>query len=145
MKRWGSRRATSTGPACRAGFGSISGNIRQQVGDLNRWHLHALPETEYPLVYQRYFGEEGLCGVGLSLYTTLPFSLAGATHEVWLQGTTVNSDPLLSGGHQPVLLGRLQNFWQLSRSTYAQLGVTGLGGNHDDADSAAGWRDSTSG
>ena len=110
------------------------GKFRQQVGDLNRWHLHALPETEYPLVYQRYFGEEGLSGTGLSLYTTLPFSLAGATHEIWLQGSTVNSDPLLSGGHQPVLLGRLQNFWQLSRSTYAQLGVTGLGGNHDDAD-----------
>ena len=41
------------------------GKFRQQVGDLNRWHLHALPETEYPLVYQRYFGEEGLSGTGL--------------------------------------------------------------------------------
>jgi hypothetical protein len=110
------------------------GKYRQQVGDLNRWHLHALPETEYPLVYQRYFSEEGLAGVGLSLYTTLPFSLAGATHELWLQGTTAESDGLLGGGHQPVLLGRLQNFWQLSRSTYAQVGVTGLGGNNDDLD-----------
>jgi hypothetical protein len=110
------------------------GKFRQQVGDLNRWHLHALPETEYPLVYQRYFDPEGLSGVGLSLYTTLPFSLAGATHEVWLQGTTTGSDSMLGGSHQPVLLGRLQNFWQLSRSTYAQVGFTGLGGNNDDAD-----------
>jgi hypothetical protein len=109
------------------------GKFRQQVGDLNRWHLHALPETEYPLVYQRFFSAEGLTGVGLSLYTTLPFSLAGATHEVWLQGTTTGSEGLQASGHQPVLLGRLQNFWQLSRSTYAQLGVTGLGGNNDDA------------
>jgi hypothetical protein len=109
------------------------GKYRQQVGDLNRWHLHALPETEYPLVYQRFFGEEGLTGIGLSLYTALPFSLAGGTHEVWLQGTTTGSEGLQAGGHQPVVLGRLQNFWQLSRSTYAQLGVTGLGGNNDDA------------
>ena len=110
------------------------GKFRQQVGDLNRWHLHALPETEYPLVYQRFFSEEGLAGIGLSLYTTLPFSLAGATHEVWLQGTTAESDPLFAGGRQPTLLARLQNFRQLTRSTYAQLGITGLGGNNDDAD-----------
>jgi hypothetical protein len=108
------------------------GKFRQQVGDLNRWHLHALPETEYPLVYQRFFSPEGLSGIGLSLYTTLPFSLAGATHEVWLQGTTAESDSLLEAGHQPLLLGRLQNFWQLSRTTYAQVGITALGGNNDD-------------
>lgn len=106
-----------------------AGKFRQQVGDLNRWHGHALPESEYPLVYQRFLSEEGLAGVGLSLYTSLPFSLAGATHEVWLQGTTAESDPLLAGGNRILLLGRVQNFWQLSRTTYAQVGFTGLGGN----------------
>jgi hypothetical protein len=109
------------------------GKFRQQVGDLNRWHAHALPETEYPLVYQRFFSEEGLAGVGLSLYTSLPVSLGGATHEVWLQGTIAESDPLLASGREPMLLGRLQNFWQLSRTTYAQIGITGLGGNNDSA------------
>ena len=108
------------------------GKFRQQLGDLNRWHLHALPETEYPLVYQRFLGPEGLTGVGLSLYTALPVSLAGGTHEVWVQATTAESDPLYAGGHQPTLLLRLQNFWQLNRSTYAQLGITGTGGNNDD-------------
>ncbi len=110
------------------------GKFRQQVGDLNRWHGHALPETEYPLVYQRYFSAEGLAGVGLSLYTSLPFSLGGATHEVWLQGTSVESDPLFGGGRDLLFLGRLQNFWQLSRSTYAQVGITGLGGDNGGAD-----------
>jgi hypothetical protein len=109
------------------------GKVRQQIGDLNRWHLHALPETEYPLVYQRFLGPEGLAGVGLSLYTALPISLLGGTHEVWLQGTTAESDPLYAGGRQPTLLLRLQNFWQLNRSTYAQLGFTGTGGDNDDA------------
>ncbi len=110
------------------------GKFRQQVGDLNRWHLHALPETEYPLVYQRFFGEEGLTGVGLSLYTALPFSLAGATHEIWVQGSSTGSDQFMASGNQPVLLGRLQNFWQLTRTTYAQVGFTGAGGDNGDAD-----------
>ena len=109
------------------------GKFRQQLGDLNRWHLHALPETEYPLVYQRFIAPEGLTGVGLSLYTALPVSLAGGTHEVWLQGTTAESDPLYAGGHQPTVLLRLQNFWQLTRATYVQVGGTVTGGNNDDA------------
>lgn len=109
------------------------GKFRQQLGDLNRWHAHALPEAEYPLVYQRFLGEEGLAGIGISLYTPLPFALAGGTHEIWLQATTSESEPLYAGGRQPTLLGRLQNFWQLSRSTYAQIGVTATGGNNADA------------
>jgi hypothetical protein len=108
------------------------GKFRQQLGDLNRWHLHALPETEYPLVYQRFLSPEGLTGIGLSLYTALPVSLAGGTHEIWVQGSTAQSDALYAGGRQPTLLFRLQNFWQLSRSTYAQIGATGTGGNNDD-------------
>ena len=51
------------------------GLFREQIGDLNRWHLHALPESEYPLVYRRFLGDEGLSGAGLSLYTTLPLSI----------------------------------------------------------------------
>ena len=110
------------------------GKLRQPLGDLNRWHLHALPETEYPLVYQRFLGEDGLTGIGLSLYTSLPVSLAGGTHEVWALATTTESDPLFGDGHEPTLLLRLQNFWQLNRSVYAQLGATGVGGNNRDED-----------
>lgn len=111
-----------------------AGKIRQQVGELNRWHLHALPETDYPLVYQRYLGEEGLAAVGLSLYTALPVSIGGGTHEAWLQGTSAESDPLFGESHQPTLLGRILNFWQLSRSTFFQAGLTGLGGDNSDQD-----------
>ncbi len=107
------------------------GLFRQQAGDLNRWHLHALPESDYPLVYRRFLGEDGLSGAGLSLYTTLPVSLAHGTHEIWLQGTTVESPELYGDGRHGTLLGRIQNFWQLSRSTYGQVGFTALGGNGD--------------
>ncbi|PYP30690.1 MAG: hypothetical protein DMD49_09875 [Gemmatimonadetes bacterium] len=44
------------------------GKFRQQFGELNRWHLHALPETEYPLALRTYLGDDGLSGTGLSLY-----------------------------------------------------------------------------
>jgi hypothetical protein len=110
------------------------GKIRQQLGDLNRWHLHALPESDYPLVYQRFLGDEGLAGVGLSLYTALPVSLAGGTHELYLQATSAESEPLFVDSRQLSLLGRLQNFWQVNRSTYTQFGVTGVGGDNRDLD-----------
>ncbi|HEV8176383.1 MAG: hypothetical protein H0U85_07900, partial [Gemmatimonadales bacterium] len=109
-----------------------AGKFRQQLGDLNRWHLHALPETEYPLVYQRFLGPEGLAGIGISAYTALPVSLFGGTHEIWVQGTTPESEPLYGAGRQPTLLGRLQNFWQLSPSFYTQIGATVTGGNNAD-------------
>ncbi|HYC31511.1 MAG TPA: hypothetical protein VEB59_04435, partial [Gemmatimonadales bacterium] len=88
----------------------------------------------YPLVYQRFLGEDGLTGIGLSLYTSLPVSLAGGTHEVWALATSSESEPLFAGGREPTLLFRLQNFWQLDRSTYMQLGATGVGGNNSDED-----------
>jgi hypothetical protein len=82
-------------------------------------------------VYQRYLGSDGLSGAGLSLYTALPVSVFHGTHEVWLQGTTAASDALYSTGRHGTLLGRLQNFWQLSRSTFGQVGFTAVGGNAD--------------
>lgn len=106
-----------------------AGKFRQAIGDLNRWHAHALPQSEYPLVYRRFLGDEGLAGVGVSLYTALPVALAGGTHEVWFQATSAESEPLYANSRQPTFLGRLQNFWQLSRSTYLQLGATATGGN----------------
>jgi len=110
------------------------GKYRMAVGDLNRWHRHALPETNYPLVYQAFLGPDGLSGVGASLYTVLPVSIAKGTSEIFLQGAAIESEPLNDGGHQPAVLGRLQNFWQLSRSTYMQIGFTGVGAQNGEVD-----------
>lgn len=106
-----------------------AGKLRHALGELNRWHLHALPETEYPLVYRRFFGDEGLAGVGVSVYTVLPVSIFGGTHEVWFQAASAGNEVLYAESGQPTLLGRIQNFWQLSRSTYVQAGVSATGGN----------------
>src|SRR2546425_801058 len=70
------------------------GKYRQQFGELNRWHLHAVPETEYPLAITTFLGEDGLSGTGLSLYRA--FGGLG-THELTAQATRSASDSELFG------------------------------------------------
>jgi hypothetical protein len=108
------------------------GKFRQQMGELNRWHLHALPEDEYPLALQRYFGDEGLTGIGVSFYAPLPFSGRGGTFEWYGQLTRGDNATLFAGGNRPSYLSELSGFWQLSRSTFGQLSVTGLYGTNPD-------------
>ena len=102
-----------------------AGAFRQQVGELNRWHLHALPEDEYPLVVRRYSGGDGVTGAGVSLYWPLPFSGSAGTYELTLQGTAGGNEVLEAGAARPAATGALSGFWQFSRSTYAQVSVSG--------------------
>ena len=107
------------------------GKFRQQFGELNRWHLHALPETEYPLALTTFLGEDGLSGAGISLYRA--FGGFGA-HELMLQVTRSGSDAELFGdAGRPTYLAHLLNFWQLTRSTYVQIGGTALYGTDPDS------------
>lgn len=107
------------------------GLFRQQFGELNRWHLHALPETEYPLVLRSFFGDDGLSGTGISLYRA--FGGLG-THELTGQVTLSRSgDALFAGGDHPSYLLHLLNFWQLSPATYMQIGLSGLYGSNPDS------------
>lgn len=108
------------------------GQMRQQVGELNRWHLHALPEDEYPLVLRRFAGEEGLVGTGASVYWPLPFSGSAGTYELTVQATTGENEVLFAGGRRPAINAQLAGFWQFTRSTYAQLSVSGLRGTNAD-------------
>jgi len=105
------------------------GVFRQQLGELNRWHLHAVPETEYPLVLVTFAGEEGLAGAGASLYRA--FGGLG-THEAVAQVTMGSNEVLFDGGNRPAYLVHLNNFWQLNRSTYVQVGATGVYGTNPD-------------
>jgi hypothetical protein len=107
------------------------GKFRQQFGELNRWHLHALPETEYPLALTTLLGEDGLAGAGISLYRA--FGGLG-THELTAQVTRSASDSELFGdGGRPTVLLHLLNFWQLGRSTYMQIGGSALYGTDPDS------------
>ncbi len=110
------------------------GRFRQQVGELNRWHGHALPETEYPLVVTEFMSEDGLIGNGVGAYWLAPFtSPGGATHELWGQVTVADNEALFDQGRRLSFLGHLNNFWQLNQSTYLQLGGNALYGENPDA------------
>ena len=109
------------------------GKFRQQLGEVNRWHLHAVPETEYPLALTTYTGEDGLAGTGVSLYWVAPLTGALGTHEVYAQVTRVAEDVWLAGTGRPSLLLHLNNFWQLTPATYLQIGGTGLYGTNPDS------------
>src|SRR5256712_3353526 len=107
------------------------GKYRQQFGELNRWHLHAVPETEYPLALTTFLGEDGLSGTGISLYRA--FGGLG-THELTAQVTRSASDSELFGNSgRPTYLLHLLHFWQLSHSTYMQIGGTPSYGTDPDS------------
>ncbi|MGH7418330.1 MAG: hypothetical protein ACREKB_11195, partial [Candidatus Rokuibacteriota bacterium] len=105
------------------------GVFRQPLGELNRWHLHAVPEIDYPLALTTYTGEEGLNGTGVSAYWG--GTIVG-TQELWVQGVLGDNDVLFDGGNRPAVLAHLNNFWNLSRSSYFQIGVTGMHGENPD-------------
>ena len=110
------------------------GKFRQTIGELNRWHMHALPEGEYPLVLQRYLGEEGLAQTGISLYWPLPFSGRLGAYELTAQVTKGVNEALFGPyGDRPSYLGTLSGFRQFSRSVYGQASVTGLAGEGHDS------------
>ncbi|HJQ18733.1 MAG TPA: hypothetical protein VJ867_00195 [Gemmatimonadaceae bacterium] len=108
------------------------GKFRQQIGELNRWHLHALPEDEYPLVIRRFAGDEGLAATGVSLYWPLPLATFGGAYEFTAQATTGENDILYAGGRRPAVNAQIAGFWQMSRATYAQLSLSGLYGTNPD-------------
>ena len=110
------------------------GKFRQTIGELNRWHGHALPEGEYPLVLQRYLGDEGLAQTGVSLYWPLPFSGRLGAYELTAQVTKGVNEALFGPyGDRPSYLGALSGFWQFSRAVYGQVSVTGLAGEGHDS------------
>jgi hypothetical protein len=115
------------------GFRVDLGRFRQQVGELNRWHPHALPESEWPLVLREYLGDEGLRGDGVGLYWTLPVGGGAAgTWELWGQATLADNEALFAGGRRLAGLGHLNVFWQLGPATFVQLGGTVVGGSNPD-------------
>jgi hypothetical protein len=110
------------------------GRFRQQVGELNRWHPHALPESEYPLVLREYLGDEGLNGDGVGLYWAVPVGGGAAgTWELWGQATLADNEALFAGGRRLAGLGHVNAFWQVSPAVFFQLGATVLGGSNPDS------------
>ncbi|MFL6195229.1 MAG: hypothetical protein ACJ75H_13725 [Thermoanaerobaculia bacterium] len=112
------------------GLTLTAGKFRQDFGQLNRWHLHALPQVDYPLALRTYFGDEGLAQTGLSANWLLPHPWATA-NELTLQLTDGESDAF--GGEDfsnLVGLAHLKNYWDVNDATYAELGLSGIAGTN---------------
>ncbi|HET7584906.1 MAG TPA: hypothetical protein VFK13_08365 [Gemmatimonadaceae bacterium] len=104
------------------------GRFRQRFGTLNRWHQHALPGQELPLPYLAFFGVDGLAQTGISVHWLTPLHFG--THELWGELTRGENDMLFGDSHRVSGLVHLNNFWQLDRSTYVEVGLSGLAGSH---------------
>lgn len=114
------------------GLNLTMGQFRQQFGVVNRWHRHALDQTDFPLALRQIFGDGGLAHSGLSLEWT-PRVRGNITHEFTLQLTDADNGRLFgeNDAHTPAKLLRYKNYRDLDASTYFEFGLTGLFGEND--------------
>lgn len=110
------------------GLELTAGRFRQRFGALNRQHVHALPQTSYPLALATVFGEEGLGQTGLSATWLLPRPWASA-NEVTLEVTDGESEFFAGEDFESLsVLARINNYWDLGAATYFEWGLSGIGG-----------------
>lgn len=110
------------------GLGVSLGKFRQRFGQLNRWHAHSLPGQQLPLPYMAFFGEDGLAQTGVSLHWLTPVQLFGGTYEVWTQFARSSNASAFGEARGLSALAHFNAFYDLNRSTYLELGFTGLTG-----------------
>ncbi len=108
-----------------------AGKFRQQFGVLNRWHKHSLDQFDFPLPIKTIFGEDGLNQVGLSFNWLLP-TLIGDANNLIIEVTNGQNNNLFAGEtfSFPATLLHFKNYWDLSRNTYFELGLTGMYGKN---------------
>ena len=108
------------------------GKFRNQFGQLNRWHQHALPQVDRPYVLVRFFSDEGLSGMGVGANWLLP--------HLWAQVNEFNLEVISggdgnsfanSGGRDRVLVTHLKNYWDLTDNAYLEVGISGALGHND--------------
>ena len=111
------------------GLNVTLGKFRQQFGVINRWHKHAIDQIDFPLALIQLFGDGGLNQIGMSFDWSLP-SPRNASQELVVQVTNGQNSRLFSGNilSIPSILGRYKFFVDFSKSTYFEIGVSGLVG-----------------
>lgn len=109
-----------------------AGKFRQQFGVLNRWHVHALDQFDFPLALTTILGEEGLNQIGVSFDWLMP-SLTADANSLTLQITNGQNEHLFSGElfSFPSILAHFKNYYDLSTNTYFEFGLTGMYGKNN--------------
>lgn len=109
------------------------GKFRQQFGVVNRWHKHGLDQVDFPLALRQIFGPGGLNQTGASLDGTMP-EVVGCSQELLVQVTDGENGRVFAENaeNNPSVLGRYKVFRDLSASTYAELGFSGLYGRNNE-------------
>lgn len=109
------------------------GKFRQQFGVVNRWHKHGLDQADFPLALRQIFGPGGLNQTGGSLDWTMP-ELMGCSQELVVQITDGENGRVFAENtdNNPSVLGRYKVFRDLTDSTYAEVGFSGLWGRNNE-------------
>lgn len=110
-----------------ARLGLKAGKMRATFGKVNTQHTHFIPYADRPLPLVRYFGEEGLVEVGLSLSRTLPtpFFL-----EATAEGFSGDNEEAFGSGDfkKPLFVGHLKAFWDLGEASNLEIGASAAHG-----------------
>jgi hypothetical protein len=112
------------------GLGLKLGKFNQRFGALNRWHAHALPFQTRSLPHLAFIGEESLAQTGASLDWLVPLHGAG-TWEATLEVARSENEALFGESDRASVLGHVNAFWQLSRSSDLDLGLSWINGSFE--------------
>ncbi len=108
------------------------GQMKTQFGKINRYHDHALPQFERPLVLSNYFGHTSLKGLGMGVNFLLP-KLTAHVNELDLEVISGGVDQSFTsnGKHNLIYVTHYKNYYDLNRSTYLEVGLSGALGYND--------------
>jgi hypothetical protein len=108
------------------------GQFKNQFGKLNRYHDHALPQFDRPAVLVHFFSMECLNGFGLAGNFLLPSFLAHV-NELDIEFVSGGDDYSFTtqGKQNFITVFHLKNYYDINRSTYAEIGLSGAFGHHD--------------
>ena len=108
-----------------------AGKFRQQFGVVNRWHVHAADQFDYPLALTTILGEDGLNQIGVSFDWLMP-AITASANELTLQITNGQNEQLFAGStfSFPSVLAHFKNYYDINRNTYLELGLTGVYGRN---------------
>ena len=106
-----------------------AGKFKQALGRINPIHPHALPFTDMPNAFVRFFGDEGMNDEGAQLSWLLPNHAFFQELTLELTDGPMESPSFArSPGNKYLKLAHLKNFWDLSANSTLELGFSGISG-----------------